>query len=68
GYGTKRYAVMHNDFIVVDETRILYKQEGDRYIGYSVDYAPREAKEISADFDELWEQSEPDPEVRRLYL
>ena len=64
----KRLKVLLTDFLVFDDTGILCRQELKRYVGYSVDYAPREALELIGEFDLLWEQSEPDPEARRLHI
>ena len=57
---------LHTEFMVVDHHGILYRQTPDRYIGYAILYSPLEAKELAGDFVQLWEASEPDPELRSL--
>lgn len=57
---------LHTEFMVVDYHGILYRQTADRYIGYAILYSPLEAKELAGDFVQLWEASEPDPELRSL--
>ncbi len=59
---------LHTDFMLIDQTGLLYKQEEDRYVGYAILHAPIEGKELGLEFDALWENSIPDPEVKRLYL
>lgn len=57
---------LHNEFMVVDHTGILYKQGLDGYAGYVVHHAPLEATELADNFDDMWEHSEQDPELRKL--
>lgn len=57
---------LHTEFMLADHHGILYRQTADRYIGYAILYAPLEATELSGDFEQLWEASEPDPELRVL--
>ncbi|MBQ0800027.1 MAG: GNAT family N-acetyltransferase [Porticoccaceae bacterium] len=57
---------LHTEFMVVDHHGILYRQTADRYIGYAILYSPLEAKKLAGDFVQLWEASEPDPELRSL--
>jgi hypothetical protein len=54
--------------MLIDRTGILYKQEPERFVGYVVPHAPLEAVELLEEFDNLWEQSELDPELRRLHI
>jgi hypothetical protein len=53
-------------FQLADEQGVLWRPAGDRFEG-SVDFhaGPR-ARELRKWFDDVWEQSEPDPEFRRL--
>ncbi len=57
---------LHNEFLLIDQNSILYKQDSQRYAGYAVYHAPLEALELADNFDSMWERSEPDPELRRL--
>lgn len=59
---------LHTEFMLIDRTGILYKQEPERFVGYVVPHAPLEAVELLEEFDNLWEQSELDPELRRLHI
>lgn len=59
---------LHTEFLLVDRTGILYKQEPERFVGYVVAHAPLEAVELVEEFDKMWEQSELDPELRRLHI
>ena len=45
---------------------ILYKQGQDRYAGYLIRHAPLEATDLADSFDDMWNHSEPDPELRKL--
>lgn len=55
-------------FLIADEQGVLWRPAADRYEG-SVDFhaGPR-ARELRKWFDDVWENSEPDPEFRRLRL
>lgn len=57
---------LHTEFMLVDQAGILYNQSNDRYAGYAVNHAPREALDLTGNFDDMWEHSEPDPELRSL--
>ncbi len=59
---------LHTEFLLVDRAGILYKQEPERFVGYVVEYSPLEAIELVNEFDNLWEQGELDPELRRLHI
>ena len=54
--------------ILADDEGYLYRPRGDRYRGWaSVDDRYRN-RQLSTWFDEIWEQADPDPETRQLYL
>lgn len=55
-------------FLLADERGLLYRPYGDRFEG-SVDFAagPR-ALELGRWFDDVWENSLPDPEFRHLKI
>lgn len=63
-----REETLHTEFLLVDRTGILYKQEPERFVGYVVPHAPLESVELVEEFDKMWEQSELDPELRRLHI
>lgn len=56
----------HTEFMLIDQTGILYKQSLNRYIGYAVHWSPLDATELANEFDSLWNASEVDPELRNL--
>ncbi|WP_438951950.1 GNAT family N-acetyltransferase [Porticoccus sp.] len=59
---------LHREFLLIDKSGILYKQEPERFIGYAVSHAPLEAIELVEEFDKHWEQGDVDPELRRLNI
>ena len=59
---------LHNEFLLIDNTGILYRQNPRRFEGYTVQYAPLEASELAEDFDNLWRDGELDPALRRLHI
>ncbi|MBQ0712706.1 MAG: GNAT family N-acetyltransferase [Porticoccus sp.] len=59
---------LHTEFLLIDKTGILYSQEPERFIGYAAAHAPLESVELMQEFDNLWEQGELDPELRRLHI
>lgn len=55
-------------FLVVDKLGLLHRKMSDRYDGVVNFNAPLEAAALVRFFDEVWDRSEPDPELRRLYI
>ncbi len=53
-------------FIVADERALLFRKEADRYEGFADTDNPLEARRKLNEFEQMWEKSEPDPEMRRL--
>lgn len=70
--GIRRVAADWQDEIgagmLADDRGVLWRPYGDRFQG-TVDFAagPR-ALELRAWFDDIWENSAPDPEFRRLWI
>ncbi len=59
----------HNQaFMVFDERGIISRQYADRYEGVANYNDASEAKQLSAFFNEVWELSQPDPNLRRLHI
>lgn len=55
-------------FLIADDAGLLHRRFANRYEG-TVDFAaPREARRLMGFFDEVWELSAPDPEMRALHL
>lgn len=55
-------------FMVVDGIGYLKRQLADRFEGVASFKAPIEGRDLRALFTTMWEQSEPDPQLRRLQL
>lgn len=62
------YQSINEAFLVVDKLGMLHRKMNDRYEGVVNFHAPLEAAALVRLFDEVWERSEPDPEMRRLYI
>jgi predicted GNAT family N-acyltransferase len=62
----REIGTMHTEFMVIDQSGVLYNQSADQYAGYAVYHSPLKAMELIHDFDDMWEHSDPDPELRRL--
>ena len=55
-------------WLVADARGWLYRPEAGRFEGVADFDAPHRARELLDLFQEVWEHSEPEPELRRLYL
>jgi hypothetical protein len=55
-------------FMVVDGIGYLKRQLADRFDGVANFKAPIEGRDLRALFNSMWEQSEPDPQLRRLQI
>lgn len=53
-------------FLLADEQGLLWRPYGDRFEGTVRFLAGPRGRELRKWFDEVWEQSTPDPEFRRL--
>ena len=62
----KSIQTFHSEFMLIDKNGILYNQSSNRYAGYTVHHAPLEAIELATEYDDMWERSEPDPNMRVL--
>ncbi|MEA3410673.1 MAG: hypothetical protein U9R74_03945 [Pseudomonadota bacterium] len=54
--------------LVADSTGVLHRPQSDLYAGTLDFNAPGQAQILTARFEELWEHSAPDPELRRLHV
>ncbi|NIP74392.1 MAG: hypothetical protein GWO16_15920 [Gammaproteobacteria bacterium] len=54
--------------LVVDAAAYIHRTDGSRYEGKANFKAPLIVRQLLKDFDELWERSRPDAELRRLHL
>jgi len=55
-------------FIIVDNAAYLYKQVGSLFRGQFNFNDKLKARELTKHFDEAWERSQPDLEMRRLFI
>ena len=56
-------------WIVLDERAVIYRRDYNRYSeGYACAYQRGRAARLVTQFDQLWEASRPDPELRRLII
>ena len=64
----EEYREYNEAFLVVDGIGCLHRKLADRYEGHAHFHAPIEARKLLAFFEEVWRNSAPDPDLRRLYL
>jgi hypothetical protein len=65
---SQEYAKRSDSFLLIDESGLLYRPLADRYEGFADPDNAFETRSRLREFDALWEQSEPEPEFRRLGL
>ncbi|MCK9502844.1 MAG: GNAT family N-acetyltransferase [Porticoccaceae bacterium] len=65
---TPEIEVQHQEFMSGDEKSVLYFVNPGHYQGYLCLYSPIEARRLNTEFDSLWSHSEPDPQMRKLYI
>lgn len=59
----------HKDaFLIADETGVVYRMNAQRWEGIADTNAPRIAKKYLDFFEKAWQESEPEPEFRRLHI
>ena len=57
-----------NTFMIVDDVGIIRRAHNDRFEGLAEFNNPAEARILLKTFNEAWEHSQPEPELRRLHL
>lgn len=62
------YREYNQAFMIFDERGVIKRQLADRYEGSASFHDPLLAQSLGAFFDEVWEASHADPNLRRLYL
>lgn len=62
------YRDYNEAFLVVDGCGYIHRKLADRYEGLAHFNAGRDARRLVEFFDEVWQSSAPDPDLRRLYL
>lgn len=55
-------------FLLVDDYGLLHRRHAARFEGTFSCKAPLEVRRLRASFDEVWDRSEPDADLRRLHL
>ena len=55
-------------YLLADTQGVVHRPEEDDDHGYACSDYPSRAKELAEQFDQLWERSYPDPELRELRL
>lgn len=61
-------AELAETFIVADEKALLHRPLASRWEGYANLHDPLRAREKLKQFEELWQRSRPDPEMRQLRI
>ena len=62
------YREYNEAFMVFDERGTIKRRYADRYEGFANFNDPKQARELLSFFDEVWNISEPDPNLRRLQI
>ncbi len=65
---SEEYKSYNEAFSLFDAKSLIYLPHADRYEGFANFNRPRLAAELSTFFNEVWEHSEPDMSLRRLYI
>ncbi|HKJ77402.1 MAG TPA: acyltransferase [Gammaproteobacteria bacterium] len=65
---SRQYADLRETFLVADELGYLYRTVADRYEAQASFRDRKRARELTRHFEEVWQRSEPDPQLRRLSL
>lgn len=62
------YRDFHQVFLLADDIGYLHRPHAGRYEGTANFHDPARVADLKKYFLEVWERSEPDAEIRRLYL
>ncbi len=62
------YRDNNETFLIVDDHGLLHRRHAPRFEGTFSYKAPLEVRRLRAFFDEVWDRSEPDADLRRLHL
>jgi hypothetical protein len=62
------YREYNESFLVVDETGYLYRRFSDRYEGIACFNNKLRARELNRLFQQMWDASVTDPNLKRLHL
>lgn len=62
----EEYKDFNEAFLIADEVGLIHRKLADRFEGVANFKTPLEGRDLSKFFDEIWEKSAQDPELRRL--
>ncbi|MFZ5622077.1 MAG: hypothetical protein ACOY5W_13765 [Pseudomonadota bacterium] len=62
------YQENNESFLLVDDYGLLHRRHAARFDGSFSCKAPLEVRRLRAFFDEVWDRSEPQADLRRLHL
>ncbi len=62
------HAKFNTAVFIADDRAYLRRPLGDRYEGIANFNAPMQVRELADDFNEMWQRSTPDPQLRRLHI
>ncbi|MDH5601854.1 MAG: acyltransferase [Gammaproteobacteria bacterium] len=65
---SEEYKSYNEAFCLYDGKGVIYLRYADRYDGFANFNRPRLATELSNFFNEVWEHSSPDSNLRRLHI
>jgi len=65
---SEEYQSYNEAFSVFDTKGVIYLRYADRYEGFANFNRPRLVSELSNFFNEVWEHSTPETNLRRLYI
>ena len=58
----------NDGLMIADKTAYLHKKNDTRYEAKVNFHDPRQSKELTSTFEDIWETAKPDPNLRRLAL
>lgn len=64
----EEHADYNEAFLLVDDTAYIKRKLADQYEGVACFKDQKKASDLSAFFQEMWERSEPDSQLRRLVI
>ena len=62
------YRDFNQAFLLADRRGYIHRLHADRYQGSADFNGPLKARELGNFFDEVWEKSHPDPELRQFHI
>ena len=62
------YSERGDEYLLADGSGYLYRERAGEYEVSADFHAPLETRRLQEQFHEAWEHSQPDPDLRRLYL